>query len=114
MFPIAAQHCCRTSSCDRALGLTILVEMRDGYEENNHDEMQVPGTGGPGTLRGTGVHTNGAPGPNHPKVPATDLGTANCKTVVAGELFQAARRPQARSAEMEWGNQPGRAEDPTL
>ena len=34
---------------------------------------------GPGTQRGTGVHTNGAPGPNHPRVPRR---MANTKTIV--------------------------------
>ena len=35
-------------------------------------------------------------GPNQPENHQDRM--ANCKTIVAGELFQAARRPQARSA----------------
>ena len=36
----------------------------------------------------------GVAGPNQPE---NHQRLANCKTIVAGELFQAARRPQARS-----------------
>ena len=39
---------------------------------------------GPGTQRGTGVHTNGAPGPNHPRVPRRMANTKNHRWI---ELF---------------------------